>query len=84
MQGVASVRQKLLRRLSAKRRIGCDYAVTYMRQSDAFDAKSWLPASERSYSSMENTEDSGSEKARFDSTSLRKNCASCGPSRTKQ
>ena len=40
----ACVREHLLRRLSAPRRIGCGYWVTATAVAAGFDAAAWLPA----------------------------------------
>ena len=39
----AVVRDCLLRRLSAPRRLGCGYRLSELRTADAFDHASWLP-----------------------------------------
>ena len=40
---MARVRNHLLRRVSAPRRIGCPYRVTRTDSAEGFDAASWLP-----------------------------------------
>ena len=40
----AEIRARLLRRLSAPRRIGCPYRVTALDAATGFDAAAWLPA----------------------------------------
>jgi hypothetical protein len=40
----AVVRDRLSRRLSARRRIGCPYRLTALNSTSGFDASSWLPA----------------------------------------
>jgi WGR domain len=37
------VRERLQRRLSASRRIGCDYRLKEFTRADGFDAAFWLP-----------------------------------------
>ena len=39
----AIIRERLLRRLSAPRRIGCPYRLAAFSVAPGFDAASWLP-----------------------------------------
>jgi len=40
----AIIRERLLRRLSAPKRIGCAYRLTALSAAPGFDAGAWLPA----------------------------------------
>jgi hypothetical protein len=39
----AIIRERLLRRLSAPKRIGCPYQLTTLNSAPGFDASAWLP-----------------------------------------